>query len=216
MKKDNIYLTTPIYYINDVPHLGHAYTSIATDVLARYYKEKGKKVYFLTGVDEHGAKIAEAAERAGQNPQHFVDNLNKKFIETWKNLDINYSGYIRTTDPKHEKIVQDFVRKLEKNGFIEKRKYQGLYCIGCERFFKEDELIDGKCPDHNREPVNHVEENYFFLISKLEKTLLKKIEQDEIVIRPEARKNEIIGKIKQGLEDVSISREAVKDRKSVV
>jgi methionyl-tRNA synthetase len=209
MSKEKFYVTTPIYYVNDVPHIGHAYTTIATDVLTRYYKNKGKDVFFLTGTDEHGAKIAQAAEKAGKSPQEFVDELVPKFIQTWKNLDIEYDEFFRTTNKEHGKIVQEFILKLKNKGFIEKRKYEGLYCIACERFYIPDELVDGKCPDHKQELTKHSEENYFFLLSKISDKLYKEIKSDKTKVRPETRKNEVLSKIEGGLEDVSISREAV-------
>ena len=204
------YITTPIYYINDIPHIGHAYTTIAADVLARYHREKGEDAFFLTGTDEHGAKISEAAKKAGKEPKVFVDDLVLKFKETWKNLNIDYSEFFRTTNPEHEKIVQEFVQKLKDKGFIEKRKYEGLYCVECEKFYSSEELEDGKCPDHGTVPKKHSEENYFFLLSKLQDRLIKVIESDQFKIEPESRKNEVLGKIKQDLEDVSISRQGVK------
>ncbi len=203
MKK---FITTPIYYINDVPHIGHAYTTIAVDVLTRFYRQKGDNVFFLTGVDEHGAKIAEAAKKAGENPQDFVDKLVPKFQKTWTNLNISYSEFLRTTNPDHEKVVSDFVKKIKEKGFIEKRKYEGLYCVGCEKFLAEEDLIDGKCPDHQTIPQKQSEENYFFLLSKFQEPLKEAIESGKMQIVPEARKNEILGKLNQGLEDVSISR----------
>mgnify|MGYP001073995503 CR=1 FL=1 len=205
----NKYITTPIYYVNDVPHIGHAYTTIAADVLNRFYKQQGSKSFFLTGTDEHGAKIAEAAEAAGKSPQNFVDDLVPQFKKAWGSLGVEYDGFIRTTDKKHEEVVVEFIKKLQDAGYVEKRKYEGLYCVGCEKFITEDELEDGKCPHHGKPPITHSEENYFFLLSKLEKDLQKVIESGEFVVAPEARKNEVLGKIKQGLEDVSISRQAV-------
>lgn len=205
------YITTPIYYINDIPHIGHAYTTIAADVLARYYKEKGDEVFFLTGTDEHGAKIAEAAKNAGKEPKEFVDGLLPRFKEAWKNLNIEYSEFFRTTDPKHEKIVQELVGKLVEKGFVEKKKYDGLYCIACEKYLKSSELVNGKCPDHKTEPIKQSEENYFFKLSgpAISSKLLSLINNNELIIEPQTRKNEVLGKIKQGLEDVSISRAGV-------
>jgi len=203
------YITTPIYYINDVPHVGHAYTTIAADVLSRYYKIKGEDVFFLTGVDEHGAKIAEAAKKAGLEPKDFADILVPRFQEAWKNLNIEYSEFFRTTDPKHEEIVKKLILDLKERGYVEKKKYTGLYCTACEKFLLPDELNDGKCPDHGIEPKEHSEENYFFLLSKLTDKLLKVVESGEVAVLPQSRKNEVIGKIKSGLEDVSISREKV-------
>lgn len=212
MVKSKFYITTPIYYVNDKPHIGHAYTTVAADVLARYHRDILKDdTYFLTGTDEHGAKIAEAAKKAGKKPQEFVDTLVPMFEKAWKALDIKYDGFIRTTDPKHEKVVVSLVEKLKENGYVEKRKYEGLYCVGCERFYTEGELIEEKCPDHKTKCVEHSEENYFFALSKAvkDKNLEKLIKNNEIKVAPESRKNEVLGKIKAGLEDVSISRENV-------
>ena len=207
MKK--YYITTPIYYINDVPHIGHAYTTIAADVLARFHKSKGEEVFFLTGTDEHGAKIAEAAKKAGKEPKEFVDALVPKFKDAWKKLNIEYSEFFRTTDPEHEKMVQKFVSSLNDKGLIEKKQYEGLYCVGCERYLKQDELVEGKCPDHKTEPVKQAEENYFFKLSKFGDQILAKIKSGELEIGPDSRKNEVLGKINQGLEDISISRSGV-------
>lgn len=203
------YITTPIYYINDVPHIGHAYTTIAADVQARYHKAKGDDVFFLTGTDEHGAKIAEAATQAGKEPREFVNSLVPVFKDAWKKLNIEYSEFFRTTDPKHEKIVVEIIKKLQCKGLIEKKKYEGLYCIGCEKYLKPEELVDGKCPDHKTKPVKQSEENYFFKLSKFSNELERMIEQGQFIIEPASRRNEVLGKIKQGLEDVSISRSAV-------
>ena len=210
--KDKFYITTPIYYVNDIPHVGHAYTTIAADVLARHYKTKGKDVYFLTGTDEHGAKIADAAEKAGKKPKEFVDELVPKFKKTWENLNIEYDEFFRTTDKEHEKIVQDFIEKLKKAGYIEKREYKGLYCLACERYYMPDELAEGKCPFHGTEPVEQAEENYFFLLKKAaeDKKLYDEIKSEKRYrVRPETRKNEVLSKIEGGLEDVSISRAGV-------
>jgi len=204
------YITTPIYYVNDVPHIGHAYTTIAADVLARYYKSQKIDTFFLTGVDEHGAKIAQAAEKAGQSPKDFVDELAKKFETTWQNLNIEYSEFFRTTNTSHEKLVAEFVKKLADAGFVEKRKYEGLYCVACERYYKEDELVEGLCPDHKTKCEKQSEENYFFLLSQFQDKLISIINKNEFEIGPVERKNEILSKIKLGLEDVSISRSAVK------
>jgi methionyl-tRNA synthetase len=207
MKKK--YITTPIYYVNDKPHIGHAYTTVAADVLARYYKAKEDEAFLLTGTDEHGAKIAEAAKAAGAEPKDFVDSLVPQFETAWKNLNIEYDQFFRTTNPEHEKVVQEFVGLLSERGFVEKRKYEGLYCVGCERFLQKDELVDGRCPDHGKEPVAQSEENYFFLLSKMGGKVKAAIEKGEMQVCPESRKNEVLGKIDQGLEDVSISRKNV-------
>ncbi|MFA5197097.1 MAG: methionine--tRNA ligase [Patescibacteria group bacterium] len=210
MNKEKFYITTPIYYINDIPHIGHAYTTIAADVLARYYKKLGREVFFMTGTDEHGAKIAEAAEKAGKSPKEFVDGLVPKFKTAWEKLNIEYDEFFRTTNKEHEKIVQEIVQKLKEKGYLEKREYEGLYCVACEKFYMPDELINGKlCPDHKREVIKYKEENYFFLLSKLSEKLIDKIKTGELKIGPETRKNEILSKINSGLDDVSISRAAV-------
>ena len=207
MKK--FYITTPIYYINDKPHIGHAYTTVAADVLSRYYQSQNKEVFFLTGVDEHGAKVAEAAKRAGMEPKEFADSLVPQFQQAWKDLNIEYSEFFRTTNPEHEKIVSEMIAELQKRGFVQKRKYSGLYCIACEKFLQPAELKDGRCPDHGTKPEKHSEENYFFLLSKFGDKLLAAIKAGDYQILPLSRKNEVVGKIKQGLEDVSISREKV-------
>ena len=203
------YITTPIYYINDIPHIGHAYTSIAADVLARYHRQKGDEVFLLTGTDEHGAKIAEAAARAGKSPQEFSDELSAKFEALVRTLNISYDQFFRTTNPEHGKLVQQFVQKLTEKGFVDKRKYTGLYCVGCEKFLKEAELEDGCCPDHKKPPVRQTEENYFFKLSEFAEKLTGLIQSGEFEVGPETRKNEVLGKIKTGLEDISISRQAV-------
>lgn len=211
MSKKKFYITTPIYYVNDVPHLGHAYTSIAADVLARHHKLNGDDVFLLTGTDEHGAKIAEAAKEAGKAPQEFVDGLVPIFENVCKVLNVQYNEFFRTTNPKHERIVQEIIGRLKDKGYLEKRKYEGLYCVGCEKFLTKDDLVEGKCPDHKTAPVTHSEENYFFLLTKIakEKDLYGLIESDKFKVSPMTRKNEVLGKIKAGLEDVSISRESV-------
>lgn len=203
------FITTPIYYINDVPHLGHAYTSIAADVLARYSRKKADEVFFLTGTDEHGAKIAQAAEKSGKEPKVFSDEISAKFEKLTKTLNISNDAFIRTTDPKHEKLVFDFLQKLYDGKFIYKKSYEGLYCVGCEKFLSERDLIDGNCPDHKSPPQKQSEENWFFRLSEFTPRLKELIKKDEIEILPQSRKNEILGKIEQGLDDISISRKEV-------
>jgi len=204
----NKFITTPIYYINDVPHLGHAYTSIAADVLARY-ERSDNNVFFLTGTDEHGAKIAQAAEKAGEEPKKFADNISAKFESLTKTLNISNDAFIRTTDSRHEKYVADFLQDLYDKKFIYKKQYEGLYCVGCEKYLTEKELVEGKCPDHDKVPEKQCEENWFFKLSEFSSKIKKLIEDDTIEIRPQSRKNEILGKIELGLEDVSISRKEV-------
>lgn len=208
------YVTTPIYYVNDVPHIGHAYTTIAADVLARYHRLLGKKVFFLTGTDEHGAKVAEAANKEGKKPEKFCDGVVLRFVNSWKKLNIKNDYFIRTTDPRHEKVVQRLLQKVYDNGYIYSGIYEGLYCVGCEKFLTETDLVDGKCPLHpNRKPVKQKEKNYFFKLSNFRNKLIKAIKNEKdknhYEILPKERKNEILGKLKQGLDDVSISRAKV-------
>lgn len=210
---NKFYVTTPIYYINDIPHIGHAYTTVAADVIARYYKEKlgQENVLFLTGTDEHGAKIAEAAKKENKEPKAFADEIVPKFQEAWAELNINYSHFFRTTDPRHEKLVQEILKKIKDKDLIYEGIYEGPYCVGCERFYTEDELIDGKCPLHpNVTPVNQKEKNYFFKLSNFEKELIELFEKDDVKILPKSKKSEILGKLRSdGLKDIAISREGV-------
>ncbi|MCB9802427.1 methionine--tRNA ligase [Candidatus Nomurabacteria bacterium] len=209
------YITTPIYYVNDQPHIGHAYTTIVADVLARFYREKigTENVYFLTGTDEHGAKIAESAAKAGIDPQKFTDMVSQKFQVTWQNLDIAYDQFIRTTDIQHQKIVQDILLKLKEaktpqgQDVIYQAEYQGLYCVGCEKFILESELVEGLCPDHHKKPEQLAEQNWFFRLQDYLEIIAQKIKSEELKIYPDSRKNEVLGLLeKQNLPDFSISR----------
>lgn len=206
------YITTPIYYINDKPHLGHAYTTIAADVLARYWRSRGQKVFFLTGTDEHGLKVQKAAEKEGIEPKKFADSMAALFQDTWKKLDIVCDFFIRTTDAAHEKYVKEFATKLFRKGDIYKDTYRGLYCIGCEAYIQNDDLVDGKCILHNQAPQKIEEDVYFFRLSKYQEHIKKVIETDIFRIEPKERKNEVLGFINQkgGLKDVAISRSKVK------
>ena len=214
-EKNKYYITTPIYYVNDKPHIGHAYTTIVADVLARHYRQKlGKdNVYFLTGTDEHGAKIAESAAKLNIDPQTFTDQISAQFKTAWKNLDISYDQFIRTTDAKHKKIVQEILVKLKaaktplNNDCLYQADYEGLYCVGCEKFILASELIDGLCPDHKTEPQKLAEKNWFFKLADFLPLIIEKIKKDELVIFPESRKKEVLGLLeKQNLPDFSISR----------
>jgi len=211
MKNHKFYLTTPIYYPNDKPHIGSAYTTIAADVLARWYRTKGFKVYFRTGLDEHGDKMAKAAYAAGfKNPKDYCDLQAKIWKELWQALDISYDFFIRTTDAHHEKFVQDFLKKLWERGEIYKGEYKGLYCLGCEEFKEADQLVEGKCPLHKTKPIEIQEKNYFLKLSKYQKKLINLIESEELKLEPEKRKNEVLSFIKkEKLKDVSVSRERV-------
>ena len=204
------YITTPIYYVNDRPHVGHAYTTVAADVLARWYKQEGGKVFFLTGTDEHGAKIAAAAAAAGKSEKEFVDEKAQSFKDVWQKLNINYDNFLRTTDEKHIKAVEKTLQELYDRKFIYKDEYEGLYCQGCEQYKTSDDLIDGKCPEHQTEPQLLKEESYFFKLSQFEKTLEEKISSGEFEILPEEKKNEVLSFLKGGLKDISISRKNVR------
>lgn len=208
MKK--VFITTPIYYCNRPPHVGSAYTTIAADILARYYRQKGKEVFFLTGTDEHGAKIAEAAKEANKEPKVFCDDVVGSFKQAWEALNISYDKFIRTTDKDHEKAVQKALQYLWDNDFIYKGEYEGLYCVGCEQYIKEKDLVDGKCPDHKRAPEVIKEESYFFKLSQFQDELLSKIKEDEFKIEPSSRKKEMVSFLeKEKLQDVSISRKNI-------
>jgi methionyl-tRNA synthetase len=204
------YITTPIYYVNDIPHIGHSYTTIAADVLARYHRSRGDQVMFLTGTDEHGAKIAEAAANRGQTPQQFVDDIVVRFKDAWRELNLSYDEFIRTSDPHHEAGVAAFLNRLYEAGDIYKSIYEGLYCVGCEQFKTAEDLVDGKCPDHNLVPIQYSEENYFFRLSKYRDVLLNALtdpnDPNHYAVSPPTRLNEVVGKLRLGLDDLSISR----------
>src|SRR3989344_1830888 len=207
MKNKKFYITTSIAYTNALPHLGFALELAQADVLARYHRILGEDVFFLTGTDEHGKKVLEAAGKAGKSPEEFTDEISGKFRELTKTLNLSNDDFIRTTDKKrHWPNVEKIWIELIKTGDIYKKKYQGLYCVGCEAFVKEKDLIDGKCPIHLKEPELIEEENYFFKLSKYADKVKKAIETDKIKITPESRKNEIISFINQGIEDTSCSR----------
>jgi methionyl-tRNA synthetase len=200
------YITTPIYYVNDKPHIGSAYTTIAADVLARFYTAQGKNVFFLTGTAEHGSKIAESAEKAEKSPQQFVDENASLFKSTWEQLNIVPSDFIRTTEERHLKAVNLFFTTLKESGKLYEGEYEGWYCIGCESFKKESELVNDVCPLHNRKPEWVKEKNWFFKLSEYGTILADKIRNDEIKVLPQVRKNEILSFIDQGLEDIAVSR----------
>ncbi len=206
VKKETFYITTPIYYSNSVPHVGSAYTTLAADIIARWHKLLGKNVFFLTGLDEHGKKIQETAEKAGKNPQQFVDEIAVKFKEAWKVLNIEYDGFIRTTDSYHENEVKKILIRLYKKKVIYRGFYESYYCIGCEQYKTQNDLVEGKCPLHNREPELRKEEAYMLKLSSFQDKILKAIKSNEFLITPEKRRNEMISFIQQGLQDVSISR----------
>jgi len=205
MKK--FYITTSIPYTNALPHIGFALEAVQADVLARYHKKLGEGVFFLTGTDEHGLKIKKAAKAVKKTPQEFVDEISARFLELTKVLNISNDDFIRTTDKKrHWPAVKKLWLKLKDNNDIYKKKYKGYYCSGCEAFVTEKDLVQGKCPIHQKEPELIEEENYFFRLSKYLPVIKKEIEKGDLKIIPQARQNEVLGYIKTGIEDVSFSR----------
>lgn len=225
--KEKFYITTPLYYVNDVPHIGHAYTTIAADVLARYKRMKGYDVFLLTGTDEHGQKIAEAARSSGKEPQQFCDEIVIRFKSAWEKLNISYNDFIRTTEERHVKVVQEVFSRLLKAGDIYQGEYEGWYCTPCETFWTDMQLKEAKlvtpkartsgeehhphgnnCPDCGR-PVQKIkEQTYFFRLSKYERQLLRHIDGHPEFILPQSRRNEVLSFIRTGLKDLSVTRTA--------
>jgi len=205
MKK--FYITTPIYYINDVPHIGHLYTTVSADTLARYYRKKGYEVFFLTGTDEHGLKIQKSAEEKGMDPKELADKNSAVFKNLWDHIGISYDRFIRTTDPDHVELVKEMFIKSYERGDIYLGEYEGWYCVGCEEFKSEDDLLEGNlCPIHLK-PCDYIEEpSYFFRLSKYEKVLLDLYEREKDFILPSYRRREVISFVSQGLRDLSITR----------
>ena len=209
---EKFYVTTPIYYVNAGPHIGSLYTTLAADILARYYRIKlgPENVFFLTGTDEHGQKVAESAEKADMDPQAFADSVVPLFKDAWKNANLSYDYFIRTTESGHKKYVKEIFEKIYASGYIYKGLYEGLYCIGCEKFITETEMINGRCPLHpDKDLVHQKEENYFFALKEWVPRILELIKNNDYQILPASRRSEIIGRLEQGIEDISISRETV-------
>ncbi|MCC7078836.1 MAG: methionine--tRNA ligase [Acidimicrobiia bacterium] len=211
------YVTTPIYYVNDVPHIGHAYTTVAADVLARWHRLKGERVFFLTGTDEHGQKIARVADENGVTPQAWCDRVAPRFEEVWSLLGISNDDFIRTTEPRHVAGVDRILETLHDNGDLYLGEYEGLYCVACEAYYAPAELVDEAgvvgggdlCPDHKR-PVEHMKDtNWFFRLSAYEEALLDHIEAHPEFVQPETRRNEVVAFIRSGLEDISFSRSLI-------
>ena len=200
------YITTPLYYVNAKPHIGHAYTNILCDTFARFRRLRGEKVFFLTGTDEHGTKIERTAREAGKEARQYVDEMVPQFKSLWELLGIEYDFFIRTTDDEHKRIVQDILRDLEARGEIYKASYQGWYCTPCESFWTELQLAEGKCPDCRRDVQELAEENYFFRMSQYQKWLIEYVETHPDFVRPEIRRNEILGFLREPLEDLCITR----------
>jgi len=203
---EKIYITTPLYYVNAEPHLGHTYTTVVADTLKRYYQSIGYEAFLLTGTDEHGDKIAQAAAASGMAPQVYADRIGDLFRSTWDQCGIAYDHFIRTTDSYHKDYVQKILQKIYDAGDIYFGEYGGLYCYGCERFYTEKELIDGKCPDHQKAPDYISEKNYFFRMSKYQQRLLETIQSKPDLIRPERYRTEVLAFLREPLEDLCISR----------
>lgn len=222
--KETFYVTTPIYYPSGKFHIGTAYSTVLADSLKKYNKLKGKDTYMITGTDEHGQKIQELAEKLGKTPKEYVDEMACMAKKLWDKMDIEYDDYIQTTEERHEKAVQKIFDKFMESGDIYKGEYEGLYCVPCETFFTQTQLIDGKCPDCGREVKMMKEEAYFFNMKKYADKLLKYYEEHPSFIKPEFRKNEMINNfIKPGLEDLCVSRtsfdwgiKVLKDAKHIV
>ncbi|MBI5198306.1 MAG: methionine--tRNA ligase [Nitrospirae bacterium] len=204
--KTTFYVTTPIYYVNDVPHIGHAYTTIAADVLARFRRLCGDDVFFLTGLDEHGQKVQQAAVKAGKPPQDYVDEMVPRFRDLWKILEISNDDFIRTTEERHTRVVQQVLAQLYEKGEIYKNTYEGWYCLPDERFWTEKDLIDGKCPDCGRSVEKIAEQNYFFRMGRFQEPLKRYIRENPDFIRPKSRRNEVLGFLEKPLGDLCISR----------
>lgn len=209
--RETFYITTPIYYPNDKLHIGHSYTTVAADALARFNRMKGLDVMFITGTDEHGQKIENTARKNGKTPKEYVDEIVASILELWELMDISYDDFMRTTDERHIKVVQKIFTKLYEKGDIYKDKYEGLYCTPCESFWTEHQLVEGKCPDCGRDVQPVEEEAYFFRLSKYQDDLLKLMEENEEFIEPKSRRNEMINNfLKPGLEDLCVSRTSFK------
>ena len=206
MTKPTYYITTPIYYPSDKLHIGHAYCTTIADTLARFHRAKGEEVFFLTGSDEHGLKIQRKAQEKGITPIEYVDAIIANFKQLWNELNISNNDFIRTSEERHHKVVQDVLTKIFEQGDIYKKNYEGLYCVPCESYWLERQLVDGKCPDCGRPVEKMQEESYFFKLSKYQEWWLQFIEENPNFIQPASRRNEMINFVKQGLEDLCITR----------
>jgi Methionyl-tRNA synthetase len=204
--KETFYITTPIYYVNDVPHIGHAYTTIACDALARWHRMLGKRVFFLTGTDEHGEKVQKTAAAKGLSPRKLADQVVTNFQGLTPALTISNTGFIRTTEPRHYASVQDLFRKSLANGDIYLGEYEGLYCVPDEAYWTKLQLTDGNCPTCGRPVEKRKEPSYFFRLSKYQEPLLDYYRKHPAFIRPESRRNEVVAFVEGGLNDLSVSR----------
>ncbi len=210
-KQKKFYITTPIYYVNDIPHIGSAYTTVIADILARWHRLKREKVFLLTGLDENSQKTVEASIKLGFNDiQKYTNFMAERWINVWKVLNISNDDFIRTTEERHRDLVNEFFNKVNSKKDIYKGNYEGLYCEGCETFLTESELINNNCPTHLKPPKQISEINYFFKLSKYQDKLLSYIEKNLDFIQPQSRKNEMLSFIKSGLKDISISRNSLR------
>ncbi len=210
MARETFYITTPIYYVNDLPHIGHIYTTVVADTIARYKRMRGFDVRFLTGTDEHGQKMDRSAKQRGESPKDLADQVVSRYHELWKHLEITNDDFIRTTDMRHHAGVHALIDRMQAKGDIYKGSYGGWYCSGCEAFFPETQLVDGKCPDQGH-PVEWLEEeSYFFRLSAYQERLLAFYRDHPEFIRPESRYNEVVRFVEMGLKDLSISRVSLK------
>jgi methionyl-tRNA synthetase len=203
------YITTPIYYVNDAPHVGHAYSTVNADAMARWHRLIGDETKFLTGTDEHGQKVADAAARNSMSPREWTDVTSQRFREAWAALNISYDDFIRTTEPRHYETVQKFLSAVHDNGYIYKDTYQGLYCVSCEDYYTLESSDDGRCPIHGRVLTEMQEENWFFRLSAFEDRLLALYEANPAFVTPETKRNEALAFIKGGLRDISITRTSI-------
>ena len=203
------YITTPIYYANDAPHVGSAYTTVNADALARWHRLAGDEVKFLTGTDEHGQKMADAAAKHGATPQEWTDQVSERFRSAWSALDISYDDFIRTSEPRHYESVQKFLSVIYENGYIYKDVYEGLYCVSCEDYYTLDASDDGKCPIHHSVLTHMQEENWFFRLSAFEDRLIEFYEKNPGFVTPETKRNEAFAFVKSGLRDISITRTSI-------
>ncbi|MER3536604.1 MAG: methionine--tRNA ligase [Thermus sp.] len=200
------YVTTPIYYVNAEPHLGHAYTTVVADFLARWHRLDGYRTFFLTGTDEHGETVYRAAVAAQEDPKAFVDRISERFRTAWRLLNISYDDFIRTTEERHKRVVQQVLKAVYDRGDIYYGEYEGLYCVACERFYTEKELVEGNCPIHGRPVERRREGNYFFRMEKYREWLLEHLRDHPDLIRPEGYRNEVLSMLSEPIGDLSISR----------
>jgi methionyl-tRNA synthetase len=203
---DRFYVTTPIYYVNDIPHIGHSYTTIAADVLARYHRLAGRRVHFLTGTDEHGIKIERAAQEKNEEPIQLADRVVERSKSLWQRLDITNDDFIRTSEPRHERVVQGVFERLHENGDLYLGEYAGWYCVSCENFLTEDDLVEGACPDCGKKAEWASEQTYYFRLSEYRDRLLQLFDEHPNFVQPEVRFNEVRSRVEDGLRDVSVTR----------